>query len=111
MKKLILSLSTLVLLFSSCENDPSLEDVPSCIQQDIKNASRNGSSEATVTQYIYNGQNVYAFDPGIVYPDIMFTVVNEACEVICQIGGIAGLNTCPDFNENAEIVGVIWRNN
>lgn len=111
MKKLILSLSILFLLFASCENDASLESIPSCIQQDIKNASRDGSSEATVTQYIYNGQNVYAFDPGIVYPDIMFTVVNEACEVICQIGGIAGLNTCPDFNENAEVVGVIWRNN
>lgn len=111
MKKLILSLSVILLVFTSCENEQVLEDIPSCIRTDIESASKNGSSEASVTQYLYNGQNVFSFDPGVVYPDIMTTVVNGNCEVVCQFGGIAGMNTCPDFSQNAVVVGVVWKNN
>lgn len=111
MKKVILTAFFLSFFLISCENDPALEEVPSCIQADIKNAIRDGNSEASLTQYLYNGENVYGFDPGVVYPDIMYTIVNENCEVICQFGGIAGMNTCPDFEENAEVIGILWKNN
>ncbi|OEK00672.1 hypothetical protein BFP97_03745 [Roseivirga sp. 4D4] len=110
MKKLLTYFFFLSCLVLSCENDDVLSDLPSCIQSEIESASQGGSSEASLTQYRYNGQVVYSFNPGIVYPDMMTTVVNEDCEVVCWFGGFAGTNTCPDFVENAEVIGVIWRN-
>jgi len=111
MKKLLTYFFFLSFLILSCENDDVLEDLPSCIQSEIESASQGGSNEASLTQYRYNGQIVYSFDPGLVYPDMMTTVVNEDCEVVCQFGGIAGMNTCPDFSQNAEVIGVVWKNN
>ncbi len=111
MKRLILSCAIALFIFTSCGYEWDLDNVPSCIKDEIKNASRGGAKEAKVTQYLYNGENVFAFDPGVVYPDIMYTIVNEDCEVVCQFGGFAGLNTCPNFLENAELIGVIWENN
>jgi len=110
MKKFLFSLSIFALVFTSCENDPALDDIPSCVQEEIKEASRSKDSGAKLTQYRYNAESVYAFEPGEVYPDILFSVVNEHCAVVCQFGGFAGMNTCPDFSENAELVGVLWEN-
>ncbi|MFY0592248.1 DUF6970 domain-containing protein [Roseivirga sp.] len=112
MKKYFLSLFIGATLFlTSCGEDTSVAELPSCIQAEIKAAQNIKSSEASVTEYLYNGEKVFGFDPGLVYPDMMTTIVNEDCEVVCQFGGIAGLMTCPDFNENAEVIGIIWQNN
>ncbi|OEK04881.1 DUF6970 domain-containing protein [Roseivirga misakiensis] len=95
----------------SCDENSTVGDLPSCIQDEIEGAQKLKQSEASVIEYLYNGERVFGFDPGVVYPDIMSTIVNEDCEVICQFGGIAGLNTCPDFQENAEEIGVVWQGN
>ncbi len=40
----------------------------------------------------------------------MDQVYNCQGQVICQFGGIAGLNTCPDFYDTATDKKVIWKN-
>lgn len=104
MKKLVVSLSILVLIFSSCENDKDLTGIPSCIQDTMNRADINSSPDASLSEFLYKGERVYMFDPGTVIPDWLYTVVNEDCEVICEFGGITGISTCYDFEAEAELI-------
>jgi hypothetical protein len=54
-----------------------------------------------IIQYEYDGGCVFLIDACHNCPDNMTHVYNAAYELICQFGGIAGLNTCPGFNEAA----------
>ena len=75
----------------------------------IENAQQN-TSKAEVIRYQYNGQTVYYINTCIDCADSMGQVHTCSGEVICQFGGIAGLNTCPDFNDTATGRKVIWKN-
>ncbi|WP_286757061.1 hypothetical protein [Roseivirga sp. UBA838] len=112
MKKLIAS-TFLLLLALSCDNKGIPVDLPSCIQDQIKTVALNSNvrspERASVEAYLYNGQRVYVFNPGSGYADWLYTFYNEDCQVVCESGGFAGVNTCPDFNEKAEFLGVVWR--
>ena len=79
----------------------------SWLQTIIQNAQQN-SSKAEVIRYRYNNQTVYFINTCIDCADSMAQVYSCSGEVICQFGGIAGLNTCPDFKDNAINKKVIW---
>ncbi|HEY9116871.1 MAG TPA: hypothetical protein VIN11_03540, partial [Roseivirga sp.] len=87
-------------------------ELPSCveaqIQQEVSNGDKREPTRAHVDAYQYEGEKIYIFDPGSGYADWLYTAYNQDCEVICEFGGFAGLNTCPDFNKKAEYLGVIW---
>lgn len=112
MKKVIL-ITLISCLAFSCENLDIPSDLPECIEDQIKSEVRNSKvrvpNKASVEAYLYNGEKVYIFNPGSGYADWLSTAYNQDCEVICEFGGFAGLNTCPDFNETAESLGVIWK--
>src|SRR5688572_15153239 len=99
-----------------CENSPYpgpgepgyCEDT-AWLQTIIENAQQN-TSKAAVLRYRYQGQTVYHINTCIDCADSMAQVYNCAGEVICQFGGIAGLNTCPDFDDTATNREVIWKN-
>ena len=42
--------------------------------------------------------------------DNLTTVYNCEGNVICEFGGIAGLNTCPDFDKNSTNKTIIYEN-
>jgi len=112
---------TIVLLFFvlmcsafQCENNSFPDESAYCtdtawLQTIIKNAQQN-SSKAEVIRYLYNGQTVYYINTCIDCADGMAQVYTCSGEVICQFGGIAGFNTCPDFNDTATEKKVIWKN-
>lgn len=77
------------------------------LQTIVQNAQQN-SSKAEVIRYRYNNQTVYHINTCIDCTDSMAQVYTCSGEVICQFGGIAGLNTCPDFENNATNKKVIW---
>lgn len=54
-----------------------------------------------IVQYTYNGETVFWVDDCYRCSDGMQQVYNCEGDVICQFGGIAGVNTCPDFFEMA----------
>ena len=110
--KAILKSLIVMLVLMSCEGLDLPGDLPSCIEDQIKAEVRNSQvrepNKASVEAYLYQGEKVYIFDPGSGYADWLFTAYNTKCEVICQFGGFAGMNTCPDFTENAEYLGLVW---
>ncbi len=75
----------------------------------IENAQQN-SSKAEVIRYQYDGETVYYINTCIDCADTMGQVYTCSGEVICQFGGIAGFNTCPDFEDTATHKKVIWHN-
>lgn len=63
-----------------------------------------------IIQYIYNGECVYQVDFCFECPDNLIGIYNTQGEVICEFGGIAGLNTCPDFYDTATDRRVLFSN-
>jgi len=101
-----------VWLITGCEDD--LDSV--CVDEpfdryewlaDIRADLKTTEISSSITQYRYNEQCVYLVNPGD-YPDSMTQVYNMEGEVICQFGGIAGSNTCPDFYEKATDAKIIF---
>jgi len=75
----------------------------------IENAHQN-TSKAEVIRYQYKMQTVYYINTCIDCADGMAQVYTCSGEVICQFGGIAGFNTCPDFKDTATDKKVVWSN-
>ena len=75
----------------------------------ISNTKQN-ENKGEVIQYQYNGQTVFWINICIECADSMSDVYNCAGEPKCQFGGIAGFNTCPDFQDKATGKKIIWAN-
>jgi hypothetical protein len=76
----------------------------------IIESAQEGPHKAEVIRYSYNGETVYLINTCKDCADTMDQVYNCSGQVICQFGGIAGLNTCPDFEDKAKNKKVIWKN-
>ncbi|HCX22391.1 MAG: hypothetical protein CMB80_22390 [Flammeovirgaceae bacterium] len=75
---------------------------------DIRTNLDNSETVTSITQYVYNDNCVYEVNYGA-YVDALVIVYNEQGEEICKFGGIAGFNTCPDFDEKATNEKVIFQ--
>jgi hypothetical protein len=62
-------------------------------------------SAKRITQYFYQGECVFLIDGCVGCNDNLTTLYNAEKEVICEFGGIAGVNTCPDFE--TEVTGEV----
>jgi hypothetical protein len=80
------------------------------LQPYIDAFKNNTAVKSEIIRYLYNGKIVYYMDSCKGCPDSMAIVYNCMGEVICQFGGIAGFNTCPDFTDKATQKKVIWSN-
>jgi hypothetical protein len=93
----------------SRQTEPAL---PSCIQARIESIKQQPkwNPPAEVTEYRYNGKRVFLFSSNCC--DQFSEVVDEACTYLCApSGGITGKGDgkCPDFDEKAELVKVVWK--
>ena len=59
----------------------------------------------------YKGQVVFLVGGCDNCSDSMGQLYTCDGQVICLFGGIAGLNTCPDFNDTATDQVLIWKRN
>jgi hypothetical protein len=116
--KTTIALMLLVLVSSAYQCEPGPMPMPDesahCaytgwLTQIIEDAQES-PQKAEVIRYKYNGQTVYNINTCLDCADSMAQVYNCSGDVICQFGGIAGFNTCPDFEEKATNKKVIWRN-
>ena len=99
--------------FISCQKE--VKEVPmatSCIEDKIKNFKLEACDRgAKVTQYNYQGQNVYVFNPGFCGGgDVIAKIYSENCEELGTIGGVTGNREVNggDF-ALAQEVGVLWK--
>mgnify|MGYP000188359928 CR=1 FL=1 len=67
-------------------------------------------SKKRITQYFYKNNVAFMINECVGCADNLVTVYNCYGKVICQFGGINGLNTCPDFEEDASNKLIIWEN-
>lgn len=63
-----------------------------------------------ITQYFYEGECVFLIDSCVGCNDNLTTVYNVNQDVICEFGGIAGVNTCPDFETEATGKVILYGN-
>ena len=86
--------------------------IPPCIQHRIDSLKQlpTLNPPAQVDEYDYNGEKVYGFSLGCC--DMFYEVYNANCEYVCApSGGFTGRGDgrCPDFNQNAKLIRVVWK--
>jgi hypothetical protein len=113
----VLGIAAITFLVLRCQLSPFVsneEDGSSCNTTWLKTLKselrQNTDVKSEIIQYVYNNQIVYYVDSCIGCADGLTVVYSCTGEVICQFGGIAGLNTCLDFAEKAIRRKVIWKN-
>lgn len=106
MKKIIFTL-ILVSFLNSCTKNTDESKNPECVQSYIDYWTQTGSSvpEAIVKKYELNGETLYVM--GSNYADDKDKVYNENCELVCEMGGLTGVNTCVNW-EDAVFIEVVW---
>lgn len=106
-----------LILMTACENDR----IESCdIEDAIHNIawlkelkadySQDPDTPTRITQYTYHGECAFMVEHCVQCPDAITVVYNEEQEELCKFGGIAGFNTCPDFDSQATNPVVLWSN-
>ena len=107
-KIIILSIGLLLL---SCDKSDETKHIPECIQSLIdKYETDEVVLVSKIEKYLYNDEDVFLSSMRDNIDDGMDVVLSSSCQIICEFGGIAGLNTCPDFFETAIFVEVVWVN-
>jgi len=100
----VFSLGTI--FFMSCTGEPD------CISQRINQFKLQESTcaGASIIKYQFEGQTVYGFGDGNCISDRGIAIIDEACNDVCFIGGIAGFTDCNgvNFAENAEEIEVLF---
>jgi hypothetical protein len=71
-------------------------------------AMNMGMQKQKIEQYSFNNQSVFLINSCVNCADALITVYDKDKNTICQSGGIAGLNTCNDFNKNAKLIKVLY---
>ena len=115
MKAYISILSIIIFSISACDKVELKEEVPGCMEKkinDYKSRNHPCSSGKSVYRYKLQGEYVYVFNPGNCGADMMSDVLDEACNSICGLGGIAGNIICngDDFGKTATEETLIWQN-
>lgn len=93
-----------------CNVEDPLEDLDWL--KDIKTSMElnMGMAGSQIIQYTYNDSTVFWVDICYGCADNMIVVYNCKGDEVCRFGGIAGFNTCPDFEENATDKTMLFNN-
>lgn len=76
------------------------------IKQDLEISAKPAGAQ--IIQYTYHQNTVFWVNSCYNCGDNLIEIYNYEGEVICEMGGIAGLNTCPDFFDTAtECYGIM----
>ena len=108
---LLISCNNLEENIATCNVENPLEDI--AWLKELKDGFEQSASASKkkITQYTYNNKTVFLVNICVNCSDNLTTLYNCEGDKICEFGGIAGLNTCPDFEKNAKDENVLWKNN
>ena len=84
--------------------------MPPCVKEQIDASEPIGEIElVSVARYQFQDETVYVFnyEGGA---DFQTPIIDEDCNSICALGGIAGISECrgEDFSSNATLEEVVW---
>lgn len=84
-----------------CGSDNPIEEIPWLkeIKQDLEMSEKPSGFQ--IIRYKYKGEFVFYVDACYGCPDDLKTVYDCDGNIICEFGGFAGINTCPDFEAEA----------
>ena len=104
--KLIFVSSTLMLSCGNennkvCNTDNPLEELGWLNEIRSRFDMDMGPQRQRITQYKYDGKYVFKIEDCYQCADALTYVYNCEGEIICEFGGLDGVNTCPDFEQNA----------
>jgi hypothetical protein len=112
-KYLVVPLLLINLLACKAQQQSTVADdtIPGWLNDKIEEfITNNPYSKGRIEEFLYREQIVYLVNFCVACPDNLVYVYNEEEEVICEFGGIAGTNTCPDFSKEAIFKGIVWPN-
>lgn len=106
------ALFALLLFFLACEDDSvsiSKCTSPNWLEAEKSSIIQQGH-KGQITKYRYKNQEVYLIE-GCLQNCADYLDVVKDCrgKIICEMGGIAGINTCPDFDKAVKLEEV-WKN-
>jgi len=109
MNNFIILLGIIAASIGCKHNDPqnNATDLPQWVKDNIAVFEKN-NAKAEIDQMTYKGKTVFLVDPCVKCPDDLVTVYDRDKNILCEFGGIAGLNTCRDFNSNIKDKVVLW---
>lgn len=85
------------------------DTIPGWLKDKIEEfITNNTDGKGSVEEFLYREQTVYLVNFCMGCPDFLVYVYNKEKDVICEFGGIAGTNTCPDFSKEAISKGIVW---
>ncbi len=76
----------------------------------IESSITQSGSKGEIYSFHYKNTMVYKIDACVGCPDFIITVSDCSGKSICEFGGIAGINTCPDFDKGATNKTLVWKN-
>jgi hypothetical protein len=93
----------------TCEDSISLpcED-KEWLQSKVDAMKATRFQKGIIEQYEYEGQTVISINSCVGCADAMTVVYNCSGNELCKFGGIAGFNTCSDFDDSAVFIKVIF---
>lgn len=98
-----------LLLAWACQSEGPKPYWTSCGNLDWMTSMKNETQ--VIKSYRYKGQVVFLVEDTCTQcADLMAEVYDCTGKAICQFGGIAGLNTCPDFSTTATDELLVWKN-
>lgn len=86
--------------------------IPDCIATQIEQIKINNvPGEASIKEYLFQNQIVFYIDPGSMYYDQAYDVINTNCDKIGQLIGFTGnkIINGMDFYKNAKLVRIVWK--
>ncbi len=94
-----------------CTKNEQSTGTPECLSDKIQAFQTECCDQgANVKKYQFQGAPAYLFDPGTCGADMTSEVIDENCNVLGYLGGIAGNTTINGSNfETAQLQATIWQ--
>ncbi|CAM1341191.1 DUF6970 domain-containing protein [Tenacibaculum amylolyticum] len=119
--KRLLKMVFITLIITGCNNDNDgikeiclvdnpLEELMWLKEIKTTFAQVTNSVRQEIYEYEYKGQRVFLINDCVGCNDSMAVIYNCAGNKICEIGGLGGQNTCPDFFDVANKKQLLWPN-
>ena len=83
--------------------------LPEWLMASINDFEASGSDvKGQIDEYYYRSGTVYMVDFCKGCPDNLVRVFNIKGDILCEFGGFAGTNSCPDFETSARFEQTVW---